>query len=437
MFRTNSIVLCFVIFCVVYGPLIDSSFGAFFDISFLICVFIVVLHVANNGGLGLDKFTYVLCVFIVFIFFIALTSAIFLDVENIEHSTRAIMRPIRVLPTILGVSILARYIVNNGIEREVIDLGLKLVFLVVLIHAVLMISQFFNEELRNYVYQFTTAKYVVQNYQATRIAGLAGAGGAQLSIAQSFGLILGVYLFVTAGSLKFKLFVFLSCQFILASIFLSGRSGLLTAFFFCPIYFLYLNFLGAGGKAIKNFLFAFAGVALSLSLLFYLLFDILAENPMFMSVFNRIFDTFIGYGEGQGLKVNTLTVLSNMFILPDDAMHLIFGKASYLNNNTLYGILTDIGYFRLVWGYGLLGSIFHYGFYIFSIYTILKLRNVSIVHKSLPLMFLFLTLFFNSKEILIFTKHTFQICMFAVFLVYFTNNKMNNMSMVIRRQYVN
>jgi len=421
MIKSNVIILYIVIFFVVYGPVIDSRFGALFDISFLTCVFIILLNIVKCSRLVLDQFTFKLSVFLVFIFVISLSSAVLLDVEHIEHSMRAIMRPVRVLPTVVSLALLSQYIINNRKNQFTIESGITIVFCVIVLHAIIMIVQFFNEPFRNAIYQFTTAKYVIESYQATRIAGFAGAGGAQLSIAQSFGLVLGVYLFVSSKSLKFKFFIFLLCQLLLGSIFLTGRSGLLTAFIFCPLYFIYLNLLESGSKAIKNILIAFLGVSICLGSAIFILFDALADNPMFMSVFNRIFDTFIGYNEGVGVKINTVDVLMKMFILPNEVLHLIFGKASYLNNNTLYGIFTDIGYFRLVWGYGLLGSLFHYGFYIFAMYTVLNLQYIGKREKSIPLLLLLLTLFFNSKEILIFTKFTFQICMLSLFLIYFSN----------------
>jgi len=86
-------------------------------------------------------------------------------------------------------------------------------------------------------------------------------------------------------------------------------------------------------------------------------------------------------------------------------------------------INTDIGYLRLIWGYGLVGSVFHYSFYIFAIYVIQALPNISKAEKSLPIILLLLTLFFNSKEILVFSRMSFQISMFVLFIVYFVSQR--------------
>jgi hypothetical protein len=419
----NSVLLAFIaIFVVVYGPVLDTPLGAILDISFLCCLLLVLLGVLNSQLFYLDKFISNLLIFLFLIFIFSLMNTVFLDFAHIEHSSRAVLRPIRVLLIVIGIAIFAQYFTRKN-SVDTIALGVMLIFIVILSHSMIMIFQFFNEGFKDVIYQYTTAKYVLETYQATRLAGLSGAGGAQLSIVQSFGLILGVYLFVQSKDTKNKIYIFTACQFILGSIFLSGRSGFLTAFIFCPLYFLYLNSLLSGGRFIKNIILASITLTIGLGVFSIALYEAMADDPIFMSVFNRIFDTFVDYNEGGEVNVDTLTALSEMFILPNDVMHLLFGKASYLNNNTLYDIFTDIGYFRLIWGYGIIGSLFHYGFYLYSIYVIHTSLHLSKAEKSIPIILLLLTLFFNIKEILIFTRMSFPICMLVLFIVYFTNKR--------------
>ncbi len=413
-----------VMFFIVYGPVLDTFLGPMLDVSFLTCFLLIVSNVIWHQKMRLNRFTLQLSVFPFLIFGICLLNVFLLDIENIEYSTRALMRPVRILVVLFAVAIFARHFVKN-FDKNAIEKGVMLLFLVILLHAVIMILQFFDADFRNAIYQFTTAKNVLQNYQETRMAGLAGAGGAQLSIIQSFGLILGVFLFSQSKKMQTKLFVFIGCQLIIASIFLAGRSGLLTAVIFSPLYYLYLNLQQSGYKAVKNTVVTTILLSSVIAVFIVFLFDGLTDNIYFMSAFDRIFDSFISYQDSGKFKVNTLIALSNMFALPVDAMHMLIGKASYLHNNTLYSINTDIGYFRLIWGYGLVGSIFHYSFYIFAIYVIQKLPNISKAEKSVPIVLLLLVLFFNSKEILVFSRMSFQISMFSLFVVYFVSQRVS------------
>jgi len=412
----------FAMFAIVYGPVLDTFLGPILDISFLTCLLLIISNVVWYQRMRLNRFASQLSVFPVLIFGVCLLNIVLLDIENIEHSARALMRPVRILVVLFAVAIFARYFVSN-VGRKAIEKGIMLLFLVILLHAVIMILQFFDADFRNAIYQFTTAKNVLQQYQSTRMAGFSGAGGAQLSIIQSFGLILGVFLFSQSKSMQTKLFVFIGCQLIIASVFFAGRSGVLTAIIFCPLYYLYLNSQQPASKAMKNTISTTVLLSLVTVVLLVFLFDSLADNIYFMSAFERIFDSFIGYQDGGKFKVDTLIALSNMFILPNEAMHMLIGKASYLHNNTLYSINTDIGYLRLIWGYGLVGSVFHYSFYIFAIYVIQALPNISKAEKSLPIILLLLTLFFNSKEILVFSRMSFQISMFVLFIVYFVSQR--------------
>ena len=415
-----------VIFFIIYGPLLDTSLGPISDLSFVSSLFVVLYGVLYFRNTFHDSFIVQLSILLVLIFLLTLINTLFLDIDNVEHSMRALLRPVRVFITLLSLAVISNYIVFKYGVRS-LKILVIFIFISIFLHATIMIFQFFNFSFREYIYQFTTAKYVIEIYQATRMAGLTSAGGAQLSIIQSLGLVLGVYLFFNTSAFKYKFFIILSCQFILVSIILSGRSGLITAFLICPLYAFYL----AVSSKFKNQIKTFFSI-LTCLLIFYFstsifIYEMLKENPAFISVYERIFDSFINYKETGQIKVNTLTALSNMFVLPEYPLHLLFGKSSYLNNNTLYDINTDIGYFRLIWGYGIVGSIFHYLFYIICILIVYNFKHISNSDKSLPIILLLIILFFHTKEILVFSRLSFQISFMILFLAYFLNSyKRNN-----------
>ena len=56
---------------------------------------------------------------------------------------------------------------------------------------------------------------------------------------------------------------------------------------------------------------------------------------------------------GLDAKWTHLTVEGLERLLRKYLIHFIFGRTSYLEGNVYYNIMTDIGYFQLLWGYGL------------------------------------------------------------------------------------
>ncbi|WP_352256073.1 hypothetical protein, partial [Pseudoalteromonas sp. 19-MNA-CIBAN-0066] len=82
----------------------------------------------------------------------------------------------------------------------------------------IMSVQFFSVEFKDFIYNFTMAKYQLEHYQNFRMAGLSGGGGAQLSFTQSFGFLIGLYLLSRNDKNKFILHI--GCVFIIISVFL-------------------------------------------------------------------------------------------------------------------------------------------------------------------------------------------------------------------------
>ncbi|ASF13678.2 hypothetical protein [Shewanella sp. FDAARGOS_354] len=408
------------IFFIIYGPVLDTSLGEVVDLSFFTCIVLMLFGALRKSVVFSNRFIYQLVTFLLIIMALCLANAVLLDTYGVQYALRPILRPVRVIPVIFGIAVLCHYVIHENPRFSMYSF-VYIIYLAILLHALIMTIQFFNVDFRNFIYQYTTAKYVLEIYQATRMAGLTGAGGAQLSIVQSCGLILGVFLFVQTNSSSQKFIVFLTFPLIILSVFMAGRSGFITAFLFCPLYLIYLSALISLKRAVVTSMGVLVSLLATFSLLWFLFYDILSQNVSFVSAFQRIFDSFIAYNQGEGVKVNTVSRLSEMFIIPDESLHLLFGKASYLNNNTTYDIDTDIGYFRLLWGYGILGSIFHYLFYIFAITKIICCSYLSKAEKSLPIILLFLILFFNSKEILVFSRINFQITMLVLFFAFFIN----------------
>lgn len=410
---------------IIYGPVLDTPLGPLLDLSFITCALIVghkLLFLNRAGPMLQDRLIWQLLFFILAIFLATLLNLVLLDMEHISSATRGLMRPLRVSIMLLAVAIFAK----NMIEQTPLDKlwqPFALLYAAIVIHSILMVSQFIFPILRDVVYEFTYAKYVLQNYQGTRMAGLTGGGGAQLSIIQSMGLLLAVFLFFEAKGFRGRAIVIVSAVVIVVSILLTGRSGLVTLLLFCPpMIFYFLN----QRNYRKRFYASFAVIAIASVLVVIgaqTMLDSVDDNPYMTWIFNRTFETFINYQESGKVNDETINALLEMIILPESAAHLLIGRITYLDTNTQYGINTDIGYLQVLWGYGFLGSALHYLFYLLAIASVIKLRYVSGAFKSVPLAMLLLVLFFHLKETMVFSKYSFQISMMTVFFVYYINKK--------------
>lgn len=394
-------------FLLIFGPVLDSPAGQFGDISFLVA-----------GALALRCFYIKLSRIYIYsllllcgICILALSTALISDWDVIDVAVRAVLRPIKAAVFLLGVVSLTElttryYFRLANSTTEVFYKVIEIVFYCIVVHAVIMVLQFLVPSFKEFIYSLTMAKYQLEHYQFFRMAGLSGGGGAQVSVVQSLGFLLGYYLLRQKNN---YLAILIAQLLIIMSIFLSGRSGILTVVLVVAFYFLLsFLFLIYSSKFGLNF-----SRIISYSLLFgvfiVVITYLLQTNDYFMVAFERTFDTLINYQESGEVSDNTLSALAKMFILPTEFLHLLFGRASFLENNTFYNIDTDIGYFRLVWGYGLFGLFLHVLVYFLYLIVAFKVymhdRGVAyLCFAMLGLIFLF-----NAKEIFFFTKMSFQI----------------------------
>ena len=123
----------------------------------------------------------------------------------------------------------------------------------------------------------------------------------------------------------------------------------------------------------------------------------------------------------------TYSELKNHILLPNDAATFIFGDQRNvgLDQSSSDRVLnSDSGYIRILFGYGIFGSIIHYAFYIYIIYIGYKLKQ----KKSLAgICYLLITtsmiiLLFNTKEIFVLTRIGLSQLLFIYFYLLFNND---------------
>ena len=157
------------------------------------------------------------------------------------------------------------------------------------------------------------------------------------------------------------------------------------------------------------------------------------ENQGILAITQRIYEVINSTDE-------TLNLFNEFTIFPNNLSVWLVGDPRYvsLDEGSRYRTLnSDIGYIRLLWGYGIIGSLVHYAFYLsiifiacnsYSRYYSAKLKNLA----SLNIIFALAILALNYKEVFVLTRIGFSttcILLFAMLqLIAFENKETVNIS---------
>jgi hypothetical protein len=125
-----------------------------------------------------------------------------------------------------------------------------------------------------------------------------------------------------------------------------------------------------------------------------------------------------------------------MSLVPDGFVHFLIGVPSYLENNTFYSIKTDIGYFRLIWGFGIIGLVLYIAFYCHTFIRLMpNTRTWSLEFQTFN-MFIITIFILNGKEIFLMTHISFQIFLVAFFGLLYGQTTSQNETFVRKNQYM-
>ena len=414
------------IFLLIFGPVVRSPLGSFGDLSiltaltFLIWSLWVGCHVTKNIKL--------LCWIAFILTALAFLNSVLIS-ENIElKHLQVIIRPLKGLLIFLGVyfaiiRLLEPYIEEMG-PRKAYESLLTAVYVAVIVHGFIIICQFIFPAFRDLTYAILIDSNVLDFNKQLRMPGLAGAGGAQVSAVQGLGFFVGVHLALIKK--RYLPFIF-GNLIIVVSLVLTGRTG----FVLVGISFLYwVTFVVFKKRSLSStikvrsllvriligvilLLFISKGVSFFTSYSY--------DDPMLKVAIERTFETYLNYSETGELSDTTLTALSEMYEFPEKPSTLIFGDVvKYDNAASDYN--SDIGYVRLVWGYGLIGLAGHILFYLLMGYLILSSsvrRIMGAENIALGLWVLGSVFVLNYKEPFFFSRMSYQITLFVIIGLYY------------------
>lgn len=217
-----------------------------------------------------------------------------------------------------------------------------------------------------------------------------GQRGLAFSDSLAFGLAiqLGLYFFFISYMLienKNKFTFILLSFFSFFPLMSAGRSSF---FFFLPLIF--LNY--------KYFIHLFILFTLIILSMFY--FDILNFR-----LFEYAFEIIFSIQNNNNLSMSSTNALVDNMLYKVDLNEWLIGKALYYNSDGSYFGLSDSGYYRFLFFFGYLTSIFLYLTYLFTNYVVLRKLNFPLKF-IIPLIGLFFVLHIKGEVINSHSLHT-------------------------------
>lgn len=239
-----------------------------------------------------------------------------------------------------------------------IEEGLKCIFWVGFVHAILQISVLLFEPVSQAVYSVVllsedSATHIRQGY---RSPGLFSSGAAILGTFNAQVLIIGWVAFLRTpqrASVARLLAMALVSVVLVAAIAVSGRTGFVVLSLCLLVISCYQLLLDPSSRLVRNLVLVCVMIA-SLVVLVVIRFGTEGIEQNLRWSFEFIYSLM----EGDGLKTASTSILfDEMFFLPGDIQSIIFGTTNFGRSPSLPYINSDAGYVLMLFGAGLVGII--------------------------------------------------------------------------------
>lgn len=411
-----------IIFMFVFGPIVKSPFGSFGDLSLWIAVVFFVWAALSSTEITAHLSPFCWTAFSISLL-AAVSSLVITDQIDVKY-LQVILRPVRGLIIFIGLyfAVYKMSLLNLSKEgpKRVYDAILHAIYLSTVVHGLLIVAQFIFPSVRDLTYSILLDQNVLEFNKQFRMPGLAGAGGAHVSAAQGFGFFLGVHLALSRNRYMPYL---LGNLVLVISFILTGRTGFILAGLSGAYYILSVVTNRRFAEQINRRLFAIVVLFIATCFAIGWASSSLIEsydNPMLLHAVERTFESYYNYTETGKFSDRTMTSLKDMLQFPDKPSILIGGDVSQYDNVSA-DYVSDIGYVRILWGYGLLGLTGHVIFYLLLGWLVSSQRVRAIMGKEnvfLALWILAAVFVLNCKEIFFFSRLTYQITLFVVVSVY-------------------
>lgn len=363
-------------------------------IAGLLIIGLLLYFVYKRKGIKRDFllfFSYLLCVFI-----FALIMFVYHGIAD-AYGVQTLFWAMSFFLSSFALALIYRYFYEDNF--------VKMIFLHLIaagiLHSVLIYALFLSDTIRDLLYSILHVEgnakvFVERNF---RLHGVRTGGGADLSVIHGlFSLItiFFVYFYRKILSIRTMSILLFSSIIVFFSNTFIARTGFVVSivgFSFLLIYAFILPRINL--KIIKS-------ICLSFFFLFILSITLFTQIPddtwdHFMSaVAPRAFELIINIYSGQGATTTSTETLSTMNFWPQA---MLLGEGLFGRNQELGYVASDIGYVRFVFGFGLLGSVILYLFYVLvMIYSVMRYKLMPLLSFTL-VVFSSIILFVNVKEL--------------------------------------
>jgi hypothetical protein len=308
------------------------------------------------------------------------------------------------------------------------------VYWAISLHGLIMVFQFVFPGFREVVYSFTEPSIHPANLDY-RMAGLTTGAGAGTSFMQAIAIIILPVMWTYAKGTRSRIFVIVAFVVNLLAIIVSGRTGLYFSIAFLPVMVflvrtgLYHRFIWRNNYSMnREPLLPRTGGSVShrsrgrwlqnIVVLFIVAILIYVSIPLVPGTAHEVFidrslsrtlGPFITFWQEGELRDRTARVLvDNHYFLPLDTIVLLFGNSNSGRGELDY-IPSDVGYVRLWFALGLVGTVLMIGFYVMLIRDAWRLRKIQADLTLLSVVLSLMVLIAHAKEIFIMARHSFSV----------------------------
>ncbi|WP_135081368.1 hypothetical protein [Terasakiella sp. SH-1] len=347
-------------------------------------------------------FKHVRFLFILFVLIILYLSFIYFYHNKIEM--HFILRTIRSginFSAAIGIIFIFYKLFKNNWDKILI----QFILYAIVLHSLIIIAMFINEETRSAIYELTNAKQYV-NWAGTEISTGARITGLTYGLAQTSAIhLIGLPLIFLDGQVANKFLKTIFSIIILISIALTSKTGLILS----HIVFLFIFYQLSGNiiSTVKYTLLIMIGsIFLIISVLLLGSFDFINSSILFSHFMGSALNFQMMISDPQNFYY--FKHIREMWIFPTDLETFMLGSGSLGREEGGY-IATDLGYNRLIFGIGLLGLILLLLPFLYGYYIAFQIKHADTTLYIALLCCLTLSLIINFKEIALMTRGMWSI----------------------------
>lgn len=299
---------------------------------------------------------------------------------------------------------------NECFVDEIILLSALSIFLNSLIILTCYVNPTFKLSLESLLVNDLAANIDYANHPF-RLRGFASAGGAALSVINSIGVLLFIFL-ARDSILSYSTALILALPIVVSNVF-TGRTGMIAgSAFYCIL--LILSFRRFFVPHRRRERFYVGGALVSVGLLIYNVFHYELDPESA----NWAFDWVEGLLVGR-LDSSSIEELSSTLSLPDNPVHLLLGIGFFEGEISLYP-RSDSGYLKTIFSVGLIFAVL---MYVVLVWLFTRLCIVSVKYYWLVCLILFYMLLIEIKEPFLYQNFSARLLFLLSSVALFANKK--------------